>query len=67
MTYALNVEQWIVGVDGVVASGMIMHGAGDKPDDMVVSAPDGFFCDPCQITVNEGESGNVTLYPEVGA
>ena len=46
---------------------LIVSENADIPDMMVVTPPDGYWCDPCQVTVEENATGTVDLWPEVGA
>lgn len=64
---SLTVTPWAVDLAGLTVTGTINAGDGDAPDDLVVTPPDGFWCDPCIQTVQEGESGTVELFPELGA
>jgi hypothetical protein len=58
---------WTVELDGVTVAGTINSGDYLVPDDLIVTPPLGYWCDPCRVTVPENESGTVLLYPEVGA
>ena len=40
---------------------------GSVADRMYVTPPPGFWCDPCETTVDENDTGTVDLWPEVGA
>ena len=53
-------------VDGSTVS-VVVSGHGVKPDIMTVTPPVGYWCDPCQVTVEENATGTVDLWPEVGA
>ena len=64
---SLTVEPWTVDLNGLTVSGSINSRGGDKPDDLVVVPPAGFWCDPCSQTVDETGEGQVVLYPEVAA
>lgn len=56
-----------VQVDGVTVTGNVEALGGDDPDDLVVFPPQGYWCDPCRVTVDEDQTGSVELYPEIGA
>jgi hypothetical protein len=60
------IENWTLDLDGVTVSGTIDAQDGDHPDDLIVTPPAGWMCDPCQTRVEEGESGAVELFPMVG-
>lgn len=53
-------------IDGVKVDGMYLGQPASVPDDIVVYPPDGFWCDPCQISVGEGAEGSIILYKEAG-
>ena len=59
------VEPFQVDIDGRVVTGVISARNAEKPDDLVVYPPPGYQCAPCSITVDEGESGAVELFPQV--
>jgi hypothetical protein len=64
---SFTTERFEVSLDGVTVTGAIIAEDGWGPDRLVVYPPTGYWCDPCQIVVNEDESGAVELYPEMGA
>ncbi len=64
---SLTVEPWTVETSGIAVSGVIRSRGGDYPDDLVVTPPEGWFCDPCVATAEETGVAIVELYPEVGA
>lgn len=62
------VEPWALDLAGITVTGVISSGDNMLPDDLVVTPPVGWYCEPsCRVTVEEGESGAVELWPEVGA
>jgi len=64
---SLTVEKWVVDLPGLTVSGVIAARDGDLPDDLVVTPPVGWWCDPCTVTVDENAEGRVELWPEVAA
>jgi hypothetical protein len=59
------VEPWALDLAGITVTGVISSGDNVLPDDLVVTPPVGWWCDPCRVTVEEGESGAVELWPEL--
>lgn len=64
---SLTVEEWTVDLPGMTVTGAIESRGGDAPDDLVVTPPAGWWCDPCAVTVGETDIGRVDLWPEVSA
>lgn len=60
---SLTVTPWAVELDGMAVRGQINAGDGEAPDDLQVVPPVGWDCRPCAVTVQEGESGAVLLWP----
>ena len=54
-------------VEGGVISGSVNSEIDVAPDTMTITPPTGYWCGPCEVTVDEGHSAIVELFPEVGA
>ena len=58
-------DQFTVELDGIAVAVHVASLVGDDPDDMIVTPPVGYYCDPCQVRANENQSATVLLFPVV--
>lgn len=56
-------DQFVVAVDGVEVAVHVASLVGDDPDDMIVTPPPGWWCNPCTVTVGENQRATVWLLP----
>lgn len=64
---SLTLERFTLDLAGMTVAGVIASRDGKAPDDLVVTPPPGWWCDPCTVTINEDDVGRVDLWPEVAA
>lgn len=63
LSYTVAPEAFELELDGVKAGVSLHLTSGDEPDHIYVVPPIGFWCDPCGISVLEGQVGQIFLYP----
>lgn len=63
LSHTGNPEPFELELDGVKAGVSLRLTSGDEPDHIYVVPPIGFWCDPCGISVLEGQVDQVFLYP----
>lgn len=64
---SLTIEKWTLDLPGLTVAGVVASGDEMIPDDLIVTPPPGWWCDPCAVTVPENDVGQVDLWPEVAA
>lgn len=67
MVKSLTIEKWTLDLPGITVAGVIAARDAALPDDLIVTPPPGWWCDPCAVTVEENDVGSVDLWPEVAA